>query len=292
MDDRNPEDEPGLEPESGDDHASLFEATGEGTLLLLAVVCLLLYFFFQALLWSGEPGSELWGLALSPVLGILLPVALFIRRSHRSVREELWLFAPTQRQVLGVILTMAGTIPLVYASAALNQWIVPADPEYQESLKSLVPRDPSQLVAGLLAIVVLAPLGEEILFRGLILGTLGRSMRAMTAIVVTGLLFGLTHLAPWLLLPISVLGIVLGILVWLTRTLTAAWIGHALFNLAGYWELARTGDVETPGLVGLSLHPAMLVVVPLLLGAALVVLRGADEDMTKPPPAGGEKAED
>jgi len=291
MDDLNPQRGPGLEPESepeGDPAAgSLFEVVGAGTLLLLAAACLFLYFFFQGLLWSGEPGSGLWGLCLSPVLGILLPVALFVRQRRRSFLEELWLYVPTARQVLGVALSMAGTIPLVYAAAALNERVVPVDPAYQESLRNLVPHDQASWVAGVLGIVVLAPLGEEVLFRGLLLGTLGRSLRALTAIVVTGLFFGLTHLAPWLLLPISILGIVLGILVWLTRTLTAAWLGHALFNLAGYWEMASTGDVETPRLLQLSLHPAMLVLVPLFLGAALVLLRPVEDGEHDRPPSGG-----
>jgi membrane protease YdiL (CAAX protease family) len=294
MKDENLRGGPELEPGAGEDQTSesLFEAVGAGTLLLLVVACLFLYFFFQGILWSGEPGSDLWGLSLSPILGILLPVALFVRSRQRSFRDELWLYGLAPRQVLGVVLAMAGTIPLAYAVATLNEAIVPADPTYRESLQSLVPHDRASLVAGFLGIVVMAPLGEEILFRGLLLGTLGRSLRAMTAIVVTGIFFGLTHLVPWLVLPISILGIVLGILVWLTRTLTAAWIAHALFNLAGYWELASTGNVETPKLMQLSLHPAMLVLVPLFLGGAWGLLRPVGGESTPPPPDVGGKVEE
>ncbi len=263
------------EPESDSAADSLFESVGTGPLLLLAVGCLLLYMLLQGVFWGGQPGAGIWGLSIAAVGGIILPVALFIRSQQRSVRQELWLLGVSPLQVLGVALAVLGSIPVVYATSAINEGFVNPDPAYVEFLESLVPTDRGSLVAGVLAIVVLAPLGEEILFRGLILGTLGRSLRPVAAVCVTGVLFGCTHMAPWVVLPVSVLGIALGFLVLLTRTLTAAWIGHAFFNLISYVELAWSKDVETPRLAALAMEPAAWIAAPVLLGAAVYLLRAA-----------------
>ena len=136
-----------------------------------------------------------------------------------------------------------------------------------------MPTDASSFLAGLVAVVLLAPLGEEVLFRALLLGTLGRHLRPVMAVVVVAVLFGISHFTPWVVLPLSGLGIVLGMLVLLTRALTAAWLGHALFNLIGYLELSITGDAQTTALTQWSMHPLALIAAPALLWAAYWLLR-------------------
>lgn len=251
---------------------SFYDAFGSGTLLLLFSGCLLSNFLFQGIFWGGRPGTGVWGLALAPVLGIIVPMILLLRALERPVRAELWLCGLSGRQVVGVVLVMLGTIPLTYALGALNAALVAPDPQDLEFQKSLIPVDVPSFVGGIVAVVLLAPLGEEILFRALLLGTLGRHVRPVIAVILVGVVFGMTHLAPWVVLPIAFLGVILGLLVLCTRTLTAAWLGHVLFNLAGYLDLARTGDVETQALTRLALHPFVLVAAPVLLVLAFRIL--------------------
>jgi len=67
-----------------------------------------------------------------------------------------------------------------------------------------------------LAIVLLPPLCEELFFRGYLSSALRSSGYTRTAIILTGgLLFGLFHLDPWRLVPVSILGM---IMVWLVET--------------------------------------------------------------------------
>ena len=255
--------------------ASFYDLFGSGTLLLLFSGLLLSYYLFQGLLWGGRPGAGVWGLALAPVAGILLPMTILLRRLQRPVRAELWLFGLSGRQIMGVILAMIGTIPIAYALGALNAALVTPDPQELAVQKNLVPVDTASFAAGIVAVVLMAPLGEEVLFRGLLLGTMGRHVRPVLAVILVGVVFGMTHLAPWVILPISFVGIVLGLLVLCTRTLTAAWIGHVLFNLTGYLELALTRDVETQVVTRLVLHPLVLIAAPLLLLLAFWQLRHA-----------------
>lgn len=66
------------------------------------------------------------------------------------------------------------------------------------------------LWASAITLVLIAPLTEEVLFRGVIMhGLLGR-YRASVAILVSGVLFGLLHVLPWQVVPTAIIGIVLG----------------------------------------------------------------------------------
>src|SRR5262245_3766685 len=109
--------------------ASFFDLFGTGALLLLFTGCLLLYSLFQGALWGGRPGAAVWGLALAPVVGILVPIALVIRSLRRPIRAELWLFPLDGRQALGVVLAILGTVPLDYALSAANLRFVTPDTE-------------------------------------------------------------------------------------------------------------------------------------------------------------------
>jgi tetratricopeptide (TPR) repeat protein len=65
-------------------------------------------------------------------------------------------------------------------------------------------------LAAFLSIVVVAPIVEEILFRGLIYGSLEKRLRVSGALVISSLLFALVHLQVVYFIPIFCLGMVLG----------------------------------------------------------------------------------
>jgi hypothetical protein len=50
----------------------------------------------------------------------------------------------------------------------------------------------------------------------------------------------------------------LGVLVWRTGKLTAAWLGHGLFNLIAYVDVCLTHDVRSTRLERWSLQPWVL----------------------------------
>jgi len=86
--------------------------------------------------------------------------------------------------------------------------------------------------------VVVAPIVEELLFRGLILRSFLSKFAAPWAILFQALLFGSVHLTPgigWgnvsLVLALSAVGAVLGTTAVLTRRLAPGMIAHAILNL-------------------------------------------------------------
>ncbi|EYE87316.1 hypothetical protein Q428_14000 [Fervidicella metallireducens AeB] len=84
---------------------------------------------------------------------------------------------------------------------------------------------------GILSIVLIAPIVEEILFRGIILQGLLKNYSVNKSIIITGVLFGLFHgnivQSPTVIL----LGIVLGIMYVKTGSLSMCILGHIVNNL-------------------------------------------------------------
>jgi len=271
------EPEPEGEGNAADDHAAatrgVFSTWSSGLLLLFTGSCFYLYQSGVWILWSRGSALGTWGLALAPVIGVLVPVTLAIRTRRVPIREQLWFYGFSRRQLVGVLLAALGAVPVCYAAAALNAALAPPDPDYLDVFQSLAPTSVTDVLAGFVAVVVCVPLAEEILFRFLLFGLLARHVNAFAAVVATSVLFSAAHLAPFLVLPIGLLGIVLGLLTMWSRTLTAAWIGHAVFNLVGYVELCVGGDVESTVVQDSLLKPPLLAVGTLLLVAGLAILR-------------------
>lgn len=105
--------------------------------------------------------------------------------------------------------------------------------------------DPTVLV---LAVVLVAPIAEELFFRGLVFNAWERERGTRVAVVGSAALFALIHGSLVQLLPIFVLGIGLALLYRSTRSLPATMAMHAGFNAitVTITLLARLGVISLP----------------------------------------------
>ena len=92
-----------------------------------------------------------------------------------------------------------------------------------------------------LRVAVVAPIVEELIFRGLIYHGLKRNYNSFTAVFMSALLFALFHLNPWQFPATFVLGLLLGWLMVRTKSIVLAILGHSINNLlvllsVTYWE--------------------------------------------------------
>lgn len=92
-------------------------------------------------------------------------------------------------------------------------------------------REFSQVAMLLVNAVIVAPIVEEVVFRGAVLGGLLSRWGALPALLVSSLVFGLVHCNMNAFLPLTVLGGVMGYVYLRTASLYPAVIYHALFNL-------------------------------------------------------------
>ncbi|MEB3335784.1 MAG: CPBP family intramembrane glutamic endopeptidase [Cyanobacteriota bacterium] len=138
---------------------------------------------------------------------------------------------PALRMVLMVL-------PLVALASWLLQLVWP-DPGGSNPLLEMVLGSSDGWALAVLAFtaVVLAPLFEETLFRGVLLPVLARPLGGGWAVVISALLFALAHLSLGELVPLSVLGLGLGLLRWQTGRLASSVCLHALWNGLTFFNL-------------------------------------------------------
>ena len=82
-----------------------------------------------------------------------------------------------------------------------------------------------------LTVVIVAPIGEEMGFRGFLQRFLETSWRDITrAILVSSLFFTLIHFNPYWAIQIYLMGLVLGYLSWLTKSIYPSILLHMSIN--------------------------------------------------------------
>ena len=103
-----------------------------------------------------------------------------------------------------------------------------------EPLAELLPGDQSSLGGGgwlLVSAVMLAPVFEEVIFRGYTAGILRRLYGGLAAWLASSLIFGLVHLIPSVVLSATFSGLVLGYYYLRYRSLMMVIILHAMNNI-------------------------------------------------------------
>lgn len=105
-----------------------------------------------------------------------------------------------------------------------------SEQDYQESIQSLI-KSP---VTSLMHVCIIAPVIEEILMRGFVLGGLRNNYGIIKALLISALLFSLLHFNMVQTLSAFVCGIILGLLYIKTNSIFCCIIAHCGYNLISY----------------------------------------------------------
>jgi hypothetical protein len=101
--------------------------------------------------------------------------------------------------------------------------------EFFSALMERMTKDEATLI---LLAVVMAPIFEEIIFRGIIQkGLTNKGMKPLYAILISSVIFGLVHANPWQFVGAVLLGCVLGLVYYKTKSLLLPMLLHAFNNL-------------------------------------------------------------
>ena len=162
---------------------------------------------------------------------MLVPLILFLITKKEPILKSLRLNLVSFNIIILSIIFSIGLIILTDAIDRLIQVFIPA-PEYIINLNSLL--QPETYLGYLLlfiAVAIIAPFGEEILFRGFLQQYLEYHWKDITkAILITALFFAIIHMNPFWFIQIYILGIMLGFLSWKTKSIIPSLILHALNN--------------------------------------------------------------
>ena len=176
-----------------------------------------------------------WGLILGTIL-----LSLRLRGFRLSTvfgMDQL----PLQKSILWGLSLLVCALPLIFAASYLASYFLHSDPttdsqeiiQVFEHSKSIGERLPIILLA-----VVIAPVAEELAFRGYLYGVMRRYFGALPALVFTGVLFAIIHLNVPTLFPLFVLSCLFTVSYEVTGSLLVPMTMHALFNTVNLVAIA------------------------------------------------------
>ncbi len=210
-----------------------------GVCLLFAVFSVTASFFqIQEVRKMNLPIKNLQMLILHS--GLFLLVGLFLKEQKLSWQEG---FGIRFGRLSSWMLPALATAILCWfcahflgkASAiALETW-TGKEPAIQDSVKRLQESTSAAQVLFLALItIVMAPVAEETLFRGVLHTALSQHCGRAAGIWGNAILFGIIHWNVLSLIPLTVMAVFLTLLYEHTRNLLAPILAHALFNLATF----------------------------------------------------------
>ena len=234
------------------------------------------------------------GLAQSPlviafinVLALGAPIGLGLYLNRLKFREAFPLAHVTLAQVTAMALTILGADLLLSEADNLFRSVLPAPQFLIEAYKQVFSSQ-GNLVERIFLLIIVAPVTEELLFRGIILRGLLSRYGPAAAVGLSALLFALVHMNPWQFISVFWLGVAFGWFYLRTGSINICILGHAISN--GLFVLFTSIGTEIPGLTT-EPDPDRVVFQPWWLDGAgtLMLLAGvacfAFATRPEPPPA-------
>lgn len=174
----------------------------------------------------------IWSLVISSLmmLGLLW---LYLRKEDRIsiIRLDRWSQWSLYKTVGVAALLIGAGLGFNYAYGA---YVIP-DIEMQEQLRKLFAAIPDTYANSALlfvAIAVIAPLLEELLFRGLLQNAFARKLPIWAAIALSALVFGAMHMDFYAMPPLMLMGAIFGVIYHLTGSLRVTIVLHMINNAA------------------------------------------------------------
>jgi sodium transport system permease protein len=199
-------------------------------LAFIALVALL-YFHLGTRL-QADLGER--GLLISQWLLLALPAVAFVALGPYTPRNALALRTPAPRALAAALLIALGGVPVGWLIGWLQLQMFEGGTESLGYLEKLLTATDTRRALWLFFLAALTPaICEELVFRGVLLQSLGREMRAWRAVIVTAAVFGAFHLSfetALRFLPTAWVGLLMGYVVWHSRSIFASMLMHFANN--------------------------------------------------------------
>ncbi|NIM19278.1 MAG: CPBP family intramembrane metalloprotease [Candidatus Latescibacteria bacterium] len=216
----------------------IFTVVNNYFLLFFGIACVMSSIYLQGLFVFLDQLRI--GISVSSLVGIIIPMYLFFRRSPLGFKQQLRILPPKSTMGVYVILATIMSIVTIDFIYIISQRMFPVPTEFTESLKTLKPEGAGAVAITFLGLCVVVPFAEELVFRGLVQQVFTRNMDGVLAFIMAGLFFGVVHLSAHLLISVSLFGILLGFIFYATKNLTYTILSHAVFNAVSFIQLVTT----------------------------------------------------
>lgn len=166
---------------------------------------------------------------------------LFAQLTHPRPFEYLGLRKPKNiTNILISIVMILAAIPLgqqlvyYFKMIDLGPAVKASQAQMDETYKAMLTmKNPGELIVSLLIAGIVAPIGEELLFRGLIMRFAYRAThRILASAIVSGIFFALFHGQVYAFIPIMLAGMLLSYIYYYNGSLWVNMIAHCVYNSA------------------------------------------------------------
>lgn len=248
---------------------------GDG--LILYFIGLLLLFYVGSLFMQK---FGFYGIAVTQALVAALPVlAAFYLKT--DIRKTFKLSLPRLRDISRGLILWAGAFILANLAGALLLRLFPQNEEVVHQLALILKGE--TLWITLLVVALLPAICEELFFRGFIFSSLEGSVKAGTAIFLTGLMFAFYHLDFIRIVPTFILGVLFTLALYKSGSILVPMIMHFVNNAVAVIILFYPDLAEQMNPVAiLTDNPVLQVVIYLLLACILIVVGSGFYDRYNP----------
>lgn len=192
-------------------------------LFLLSVSMYLLSSVVLPVLWRDADATLL--VAVVQIVCILAPALAGIKLLGK---DTMFLHRPRLGDVFMMLLITLGMMWVVAYCNIVSMFIL-SRLGLNIPPNTLAELGDFSFLAGVLVVILLPAVGEELLFRGVLLG--GHSGRGAAAVVMSGVMFALMHVQPHTLVALAIMGVTLGAVAYRTRSVFLCMMLHAANNL-------------------------------------------------------------
>tara|TARA_B100001245_G_scaffold83988_1_gene60551 strand:- start:3760 stop:4413 length:654 start_codon:yes stop_codon:yes gene_type:complete len=162
---------------------------------------------------------------------LIVPLLIFLNHKQLSIIESLRLNTISKQVIIATILFSIGAMIIADEINILVDMVIPAPDSFLQLEALLTPDNPISMFLLIITIVLLAPIGEELLFRGFLQKYLEIAWGDITkAILLSSLFFAAIHFNPYWLIQIYLLGVLLGYIAWQTQSVVSSIIFHVIIN--------------------------------------------------------------
>ena len=227
-------------------------------ILMLAASDLMVQF-----LVLGLGGSGFAAVLVGALAGVLAPLYWIGRRLGPTFRADLGLTFPRPGVLLAsAFMAVAALLP-VSQLAEISLRLFPPTEEWILRANADIPRSGPEIALAFATAVLVVPLVEEILFRGLVQRWVASFLGPGQAVYYAAALFALAHLQLWLFLGLLGVGLVLGFIFRATGSVIACAVAHALHNALSLGIMLQAGESSYEP-TGVTTGEGLLILVSLL----------------------------
>jgi membrane protease YdiL (CAAX protease family) len=229
----------------------------------IIIIYIIIYLLFN-LVVSFLKLTQSLHIPLVFTISIVIVIIYSYKRTHESLNDLIKLRGFNMVIIFPLIITLIGLSPIISEMGNLTRMLIPMPKSIQDTLFKSI-RPDRYFWIPYLRVIIIGPITEEILFRGIILKSHLKRYSSLKAIIVSSIFFGIYHLSIWQFIGAIIIGCFFGWLYYKTRSLLPCIFAHVFTNSISIIAIEILKHQQPNNMYFLSkFHPSLIDVIGLL----------------------------